>query len=686
LFRFLRKSNYESIEEARKSAKTSISSEKSRLSIFLTILQNLSMDSPEDLPLFKSAIFELINVSSVSDQVYALLPVLLGQELSGKEKKDAAKEATVFYADLEGRRVFKLFTSPVSCITLLEIFVERMTDYTKLMKILGWLKPIESLPSTDYNLKLLARYGSCALKIFKLIQDISPVESISLWGPHEKKLCRVFLRFFANVDPDIVNISEQFWSIALEKENDASRMMLELLKLIGNEQSALEIIVSLVLKRCCQSPEFSKDIFDGPLSDCHYYAHNLDTSWRMRHASFQPMFAESLSSSQNFATLPKAIQSTILSQRQNIGAFGVNLLRATLSVLEFTPTHNQQVGSRGDSIETSMMIGDSMSENEFQFLQQRDSLPLSNTDSGQTSQTSSNPQDPLAGLRKRFYTRTPSSTGYFAAREMEKQSSKFNMVVEKVRSARNNVKLTRSYRVGDLPDIAIKHSDLLNTLIRLCSLDEATARRIFLLLFTSICEELKIRPKQGFSKSYDFCLFLSQAKDAFETVLSTFGRTLDSQFVAGIMEICIINEIRLKPSVISSICEEFDMQELGIIALEKWFEPEDNNTALHPPSTKRPRTEAFTLSATDELSVWLGIAEFYKEMEDFDSLQNIFTLASYKSEGSCREDFNKVKEALAEDAAGDVDEACAKYLSLCRETHYQNQSFKKFLEDALMMV
>jgi hypothetical protein len=643
---------------------TKINGEKGRSSAFVNILLKLSDTSPVDVVFFKTSILEVLNVPSIYADALKLLPICLSEELTVNPQNQLGI-TEIFFADLDGRKVFQNPCSSVpefqAGIRLLELFSDHIVSGKKLLKILNWVRAIETF-SEETDLKV--RYARCVLKIYRQLKAIeSPEES---WNSMEKKLSRIFLRLFKDNDARVRQVLDEFWSSCLEKWNESHNLILELVKLIGNEENAVEIIIDLLIKRCNGSPEFHKNIFDQGLAECRYFKYDLDTSWRMRHASFQPLFAESLSSSQNFSTLPKAIQSTVLSQRQNVGKFGVNLLRATLSVLEFTPTQNDGSAGSGD-----MIMGMNEDQDEFQFLRSN-SEDSSTPNSG--SAPSSSQTDPLAILRKRFYQR-PEAT-FFAKRELDRQATKFASTVENVRRNRSNVKLSRSYRVGDLPDILIKHGDLLKTLSTLGKLDKAIGRSVLVLLFTSMVQEVKSKSSKSARD------LLEETKETIETILKNYGNSLDAHFAAALIEIAILNDICLNSTVVTSVCADLDLHELGILELENFLELWDDLST--PTSSKRSRMET-TRTDSQEVSVWLGIAEFYKDLEEYDVLKNVFANAATKTD-RCREAFESVVAALSLDASGDVDAACEKYATLCGHMQDYDPTFAKFLDNALMNV
>lgn len=169
----------------------------------------------------------------------------------------------------------------------------------------------------------------------------------------------------------------------------------------------------------------------------------------MRNASFQPLYAESLSSMENFDRLPRTLQSTLMSQRQTTGKLGMNLLKATLERRQFTPTAPGQYHSPS-SLVSSQSSGNTFNSQAF----------FGGFNAEQNVSPESEGASPLEQLRRRFYAR-PSGESYYSGRQATRTEVALQRQLEVVRSKRSGVKLLRAYRIGELPDVVMKHADFL---------------------------------------------------------------------------------------------------------------------------------------------------------------------------------------------------------------------------------
>ncbi|KAI8501204.1 hypothetical protein Bbelb_212990, partial [Branchiostoma belcheri] len=106
--------------------------------------------------------------------------------------------------------------------------------------------------------------------------------------------------------------------------------MLECMHSPRTEPQYLSYCTNLLLEMTSRSPDFSREIFQHPLSECRFQDVQIDHSWKQRHVAMTPMFVETQSSH------PASSQSQVQSQggQDTLGG----QLRATQDVLQFTAT------------------------------------------------------------------------------------------------------------------------------------------------------------------------------------------------------------------------------------------------------------------------------------------------------------------------------------------------------------
>jgi DNA-dependent protein kinase catalytic subunit len=100
----------------------------------------------------------------------------------------------------------------------------------------------------------------------------------------------------------------------------------------ATEHHFLGYLTQFLLEATGGTPDYNRKMFSEPLQKCRFEDFTMLSSWRAQHATFAPMFAETLAS--------QLIQSQSLSSTG--GPDGAEpLLRATQASLAFQPTLEQ---------------------------------------------------------------------------------------------------------------------------------------------------------------------------------------------------------------------------------------------------------------------------------------------------------------------------------------------------------
>ena len=167
----------------------------------------------------------------------------------------------------------------------------------------------------------------------------------------------------------------------------------------------------------------------------------------MRDSTFQPLFCESLSSSQDFQKFPERLKQAVLSQRQGTGTIGMNLLKNTLTKIQrFTATQRAS-----GSVNDSMDMDSSFPSNTFDSESHYSDFPHFQTTQELTSEGAKGSQGQgeessniLTQLRKRFYGQPSQGVvNYYAVRTTEKYEANVEKDIEKHRKRKGEIKLSR---------------------------------------------------------------------------------------------------------------------------------------------------------------------------------------------------------------------------------------------------
>jgi len=174
----------------------------------------------------------------------------------------------------------------------------------------------------------------------------------------------------------------------------------------------------------------------------------------------------------------------------------------------------------------------------------------------------------------------------------------------------------RKYRVGELPDIQIKHSELIVPLQALAQLDSKMATKLFSTLLNSIISKV---PDKLNDSSVD--RVYSDLQDAVDAMLRS-STISDPAFTHALQNICYTNkQLKLDPGLISISSAASMQQPVGILLLEKQLL--SNITTVEKESKRRRTTLAPEKS--EDVATWLEVAKLYESIDDFDWLRSVFS-------------------------------------------------------------
>ncbi|XP_033988441.1 DNA-dependent protein kinase catalytic subunit isoform X2 [Trematomus bernacchii] len=392
------------------------------------------------------------------------------------------------------------------------------------------------------------------------------------------------------------------------------------------EKCFLSLATNLLLETTSQSPDFKRNMFEYPLSECTFQDYVIDSNWRFRSTIMTPMFVETQSSQ-----IPESVSAT---QSGSIKG----KVRATQTSLEFSQT--QTAGRRtaynwltGSSVDTladytlgseslsSLMVFDKKSERQAAarrpvgegFGLRR--LTASTDEVDSRTQAANEQRNNILRLRRRFLKDQEKVSLNFAQKEIRHQRQKKEDKADQRLRKEAQVTLYRNYRVGDFPDVQIPYSSLIAPLQALAQRDPILAKQLFSSLFAGILQEmetLKTREESGRIKEELRCnmnTFLSKSSLCFPP------------FIACVQDMCHQHKElhQLDPAAISSTCLMSLQQPSGILLLEEGLL--QGGGGHEEPSAKRSRGRKEIPPDTNK---WIHLARLYRSLEDFDVVRGIF--------------------------------------------------------------
>uniref|UniRef100_A0A8C0EK33 DNA-dependent protein kinase catalytic subunit n=1 Tax=Bubo bubo TaxID=30461 RepID=A0A8C0EK33_BUBBB len=432
-------------------------------------------------------------------------------------------------------------------------------------------------------------------------------------------------------------IVRNFWSDETRLPTNILDRMLSLLNSLYStkiETQYLSLITNFLLEMTSKSPDYSRKIFEHPLSECKFQDFVIDSSWRYQSTVLTPMFVETQASQSIHRNL---------SQQRSLSASGSlgGRVRATQRQYEFTPT--QHVGGRssfnwltGSSIDTlaeytvpssseslssSMLLVNKRSEKFKQatfkpvgpdFGKKRLGLPGDEVDS-KTKGIEERAE--ILRLRRRFLKDQEKLSLIYARKGVAEQKREKEMKSELKMKYDAQVTLYRSYRVGDLPDIQIEYYSLIAPLQGLAQKDPTFAKQLFSSLFGGIFHEVE-KSKTPSEKKAISQKLLNNFNNFLNMSLSYFP-----PFIACIQEMSYQHRelLELDSANVSTSCLASLQQPVGILLLEQAL------TALSPPEEPPAKRMRGRTELPPDIIRWIELAKLYRSLGDYDVLRGIFS-------------------------------------------------------------
>ncbi|ESO12540.1 hypothetical protein HELRODRAFT_159097 [Helobdella robusta] len=410
-----------------------------------------------------------------------------------------------------------------------------------------------------------------------------------------------------------------------------------------SEASFLTYACDFLMELTSWSSEFNKELFDMPLSECIFQFLNgrdntilltmqdvqIHSDWRERHSMMTPLFVETQMS----------ISTPSLSSSSS--SLPVGQVRITQAPSAFDSIQSQSNNPTFDwltqeSIDVSALTATARSSS---------SLLFSRTSHQVRLQSSAEPDrevfDDVKKLRRRFQKYSDQEENlYFIkkATKMGKQKEDENLI--RKQSRENDVRMVRNYRMGELPDIQIKHRHLIAPLQALAQRDGQTSRLLFTSLFKGIVTEqmmkcrddddlMMIHDDQVDKEDQDMTAWFTTFNESFNKCLQE-SACLDPQFISTALELCFeyVDHISIAPQLITKVALSANVQPLGILLLEKIIVTLRRNLKSDQVPTCPPRKIRKKMEATGEISLidecWIELAKLYKSISDYNHVRCIF--------------------------------------------------------------
>ncbi|GAA6219422.1 DNA-dependent protein kinase catalytic subunit [Lates japonicus] len=507
-----------------------------------------------------------------------------------------------------------------------------------------------------------ARQKVCLDIIHKIISLLTPVQLQELLGPvtafvsHPSPVCRERMydvlmwiqdnysdaeSMEDNTSVEVLNAAKETLLQGLSEENQGLQLhvryfwseekrlptatldrMLTVLRSLYScqiERCFLSLVTNLLLEMTSRSPDFKRDMFEYPLSECTFQDYVIDSNWRFRSTVMTPMFVETQGS--------QGTESVAASQ----AAAMKGKLRATQTSLEFTQTqartYNWLTGSSVDTLAEHTLGSESLSSLlVFGKRAERQTarrpvgegfglrrLTASSDEVDSRTRAENEQRNNILRLRRRFLKDQEKVSLSYAHKEIQQQKQKKEEKADQRLRKEAQVTLYRSYRLGDFPDIQIPYSSLIAPLQALAQRDPILAKQLFSSLFAGILQEME-NNKQGES---------GRIKEELRCNMNEFlskSTLCFPPFIACVQDMCYQHKElqQLDPAAISSTCLMSLQQPSGILLLEESL----LSAGVHQePPAKRSRGRK---EIPPDTKKWIHLATLYRSLEDYDVVRSIF--------------------------------------------------------------
>eukprot|EP00048_Salpingoeca_helianthica_P009248 m.132741 g.132741 ORF g.132741 m.132741 type:complete len:3967 (+) comp14817_c0_seq1:97-11997(+) len=380
-------------------------------------------------------------------------------------------------------------------------------------------------------------------------------------------------------------------------------------------QSASQLLLSLVAK----SPEFDRPLFEAPLTASDWKAYSIDASLRT------PVFATPLFAATQLGTA-QGTQAPMAAGR----------VRTTQQELAFSQTQTQDPAA-------NILLFKPTTVTPSAF------FPRGPADSGVGQSSQAAVLEDISSLKRRFVRSTPQdpqSHQFWARIAHQKKLRVEAFSALRARKRFEHVTMLREYRIGELPDIQIKHKDFVRVLQAVCLLDGPLAHTFLGAFLDALCKFL-----QGASAPTDAATHLEHLRQNMTRMSDLVGHTY-APFVSFLHDACV------RVGVTRALPLRADHVTLGAIASKSFHSGIvllEHQLLVGPEvaaetAAKRARM-ASGLGAREAL--WYELARLNQLVGDDDVLRGIF-----RAEVQCKP---LTQQAIDAEAQADYRTARVKY-------------------------
>ncbi|CAD8069351.1 unnamed protein product [Paramecium sonneborni] len=231
--------------------------------------------------------------------------------------------------------------------------------------------------------------------------------------------------------------------------------------------------VPLLLSQSTKTSEYDSFVFDKNLSDeAHYYDQEFNNKKYFRQNNMSQMAGTQFGS--QYTSSSQLLSQAIGASQNNQGNKNIGnqkqMIRATQEIIQQQSQYLDEDGFRIPTKSNKSHLSQFLQANEISFQQ----IQLTSNNQIRYKPESASSQRDV-------------SKKYYKLKTQQSTSQMYNQTQEGFEKFVQN--RVRQYREGDLPDIKIKHKDIIDPLIVLCFEDEELAGRVFTALFQELYDK-----------------------------------------------------------------------------------------------------------------------------------------------------------------------------------------------------
>ncbi|CAG5107248.1 Similar to PRKDC: DNA-dependent protein kinase catalytic subunit (Gallus gallus) [Cotesia congregata] len=519
--------------------------------------------------------------------------------------------------------------APPSMAKCLEVFLQRIPHMSpeNIIRDLNYIKFYELLSN-----KVISCEKVCLEIVENLVVIIDPARLVSIaetvesYAQHEspayrKLMYNIFINIYKKYSVDITDLADiqklvdmskkillrglldpfeelqsklmTFWTEEVGLREKCTDRILDILDIYSPEaeKDFLTIFAIIFLHMTKKSPSYNQVMFEPLNQSCNYRDYAIAISWRMKNLSYKiPLFTSSYVNH--------------YSQRHSFSSLNVDNIPENDSDLMLRATMNTPASWMDRSLTNESFVATPSTST----LRVDDVFVIPKTQS-------------LNVISRRFPKEFPDSKTTNINRKLEHYHKREEILRQQLNKQRNDVRLNRTYRIGDFPDISITPEAVLIPLQELLKKDNLICKDLAVSMIHSLIDQVRNQSRTKGDNNYND--FIKKFELKLNTILENHRES--GHIIAMILEMMFrVENIKFDSSTIARVSKATDFNCLGALLLER-----NLITGSDEPPTKKIRlnessASESSITESDFTDEWVQLADLYESTNQVDVVLSIF--------------------------------------------------------------